>query len=151
NYQTLVKQWFKKSLTAYHFYILPIGFSHSFRTFRMLDLEASPPSVANLIKAVAETQERTLEGGEFFFACEIAAELKSAKKFAASPDLTVKIDQGAKDAAVVITQIKRKLDQYPLSFTEVVQKVKKELPHVKSNAISEVIRNHNVKKNEAFS
>jgi hypothetical protein len=148
NYQTLIKQWFKKSLTAYHFYI---GFSHSFKTFRMLDLADSPPFVANLVKAVAETQERTQEDGEFFFACEIAAELKSAKKFAATPDLTVKIDQTAKDAAVVITQIKRKLDQYPLSFTELVQKVKKQVPHVKSHVICEVMKKHKLKQNETYS
>jgi hypothetical protein len=151
NYQHLAKEWFKKNLASYHFYILPIGFSHSFQTFRLIDVDSAPPAVANLLKGVADVQEKFKAEGPYHFACEITTELKSAKKFADAADLTVKVDPNATDAAVVITQIKRKLDQYPLSYTELVMKVKKSLPGVKTSTISEVIKAHKLKGNEAWS
>ena len=152
NYQTLVKQWFGRSLTAYHFFILPLGFAHCFKTFRSIDLEASPAAVANLIRSVAETQEQTKGGGEFFFACEIATELKSAKKFASgTADLTVRIDQAATDSLVVIKEVKRTLDQYPLSYRELMEKIKKELPQAKEGLIQSVMKKQKVRGNEAYS
>ncbi len=88
--------------------------------------------------------------GPFYFACEITTELKSAKKFADAADMTVKVDQEAKDAPIVITQLKRKLDQYPLSYTEFVERVKKAIPGVKASMIAEVIKKHKLKENESF-
>jgi len=150
NYQHLAKEWFKNNLASYHFYILPIGFSHSFQTFRLLDVESTPPALANLFKGVAEAQAKAANDGPFYFACEITTELKSAKKFADAADMTVKVDPNAKDATVVITQLKRKLDQYPLSYTELVGKAKKALPGVKTSLVSEVFKKHKLKNNEAY-
>lgn len=151
NYQQLAKEWFKKDLAVYHFYILPMGFSHNFQTFRLLDMQSTSPAVANLFKGVAEAQAKMPTDGHFYFACEITTELKSAKKFADAADVTVKVDPNAKDAAVVITQLKRKLDQYPLSYTELVEKVKKRLPTTKTSAIPDVVRAYSMKANEAYS
>jgi len=151
NYQHLAKEWFKKNLASYHFYILPIGFSHSFQTFRLLDVDSTPPAVANLLKGVASAQAKAKTDGPYFFACEISTELKSAKKFADSADTTVKLDPNAKDGAVIITQLKRKLDQYPLSYTELVERVKKVQPGAKTSAIPELIKAHKLKDNDAYS
>ena len=151
NYQHLAKEWFKKNLASYHFYILPIGFSHTFQTFRLMDVETTPSAVANLLKGVADVQAKAKTDGPYFFACEITTELKSAKKFADAADMTVKVDPTAKDAAVVITQLKRKLDQYPLSYTELVERVKKALPGSKTSAIPDVIKKHKLKDNESYS
>jgi len=151
NYQHLSKEWFKKSLASYHFYILPIGFSHNFRTFRLLDLEATPTTVANLFKGVADSQAKASPDSPYFFACEITTELKSAKKFADAADLTVKVDPTAKEAAVVITQLKKKLDQYPLSYSELVERVKKAVPGVKVSTIPVIMKTHKLKDNESYS
>ena len=151
NYQHLAKEWFKKNLASYHFYILPIGFSHTFQTFRLIDVESTPPAVATLLKGVAAVQEKTRMHGPYFFACEIMTEPKSARKFADAADMTVKVDPKAKDAAVVIMQLKRKLDQYPLSYTELVERVKKSLPGAKASAIQDFIQAHKLKDNEAYS
>jgi hypothetical protein len=150
NYQALSKDWFKRSLTAYHFYILPIGFSHAFRTFRLLDLQTSPPVVATLLKAVADAQERSKTENGYYFACEIGTELRSAKKFADSADLTVKIDPNAPEPTIVITQTKKKLDLYPLSYTELVQRVKRQVPNLRASAIPKIIKRHKVKDNESY-
>lgn len=148
NYQTLCKSWFSRSLASYNFYIMPIGFSYNFRTLKMLEVQRTVPVITNLIKSVTEAQERAEKGdGTFFFACEIATELKSAKKFATGGDLTVRIDQNAKEGAVVITQTKKKLDVYPLSYTELVQNVKRQVPGVKTGAIDGIIKSHKVKSN----
>jgi hypothetical protein len=150
NYQHLASDWFNKNLASYHFYILPIGFAHAFQTFRLIEVDTKPPAVTKLLKGVADVQSRAKSDGPFFFACEITTELKSAKKFADAADITVKVDPTAKDATVVVTQLKRKLDQYPLSYTELVGRVKKALPGVKPSLILEVIKKHRLKFNEAF-
>lgn len=151
NYHHLAKEWFTKNLAEYHFYILPIGFSHSFRTFRLLDLESNPSTISNLFKGIADAQAKASSESPFYFACEITTELKSAKKFVDAADVTVKVDPNAKDAAVVITQLKRKLDQYPLSYTELVEKIKRAIPSAKTSAIPEVMKRHKLKANEAYS
>jgi hypothetical protein len=150
NYQHLAKEWFNKNLASYHFYILPMGFSHNFQTFRLLELDSTPTAVANLLNGVANAQTKAATEGPFYFACEIATELKSAKKFADAADMTVKVDPNAKDAAVVITQVKRKLDQYPLSYTELVDRVKRTVYYVKNSQITEVIKKHKLKGNESY-
>jgi hypothetical protein len=150
NYQYLAKTWFRKSLASYHFYILPIGFAHSFKTFRLLDCDLPTSAIENLFKGVAESQAKADTEGPFYFACEIHTELKSAKKFAEAPDITVRIDPNAKDAATVITQFKRKLDQYPLSYTEVKEKVQAAIPRTKEIRIQEIIKTHKIKENPAF-
>lgn len=151
NYQQLAKEWFKKNLASYHFYILPIGFSHSFQTFRMIDVDSTPPAVANLLKGVADVQAKTKADSPYFFACEITTELKSAKKFADAADVIVKVDPTSDEAKVVITQLKRKLDQYPLSYTELLERVKKALPGTKTSAVPDVIKAYKIKENETYS
>lgn len=150
NYQRLVKNWFKHSLLDYNFYIMPLGFSHDFKTLKMLDFEKSPPLVANLVKSVAEVQQRSPSEGPYYFACEIGTEIKSAKKFASGADLTVKIDQDAEDAAVVITRWKRKLDQYPLSYKELIERLKKMHKDARPNQINKIIKQFKVKGNDAL-
>lgn len=151
NYQHLAKEWFKKSLADYHFYILPIGFSHGFRTFRLLDLKSTPSAISNLFKGVADAQAKAATDGPFYFACEITTELKSAKKFVDAADVTVKVDPNAKDATVVITQLKRKLDQFPLSYTELVERVRKAFPGARASVIPKIIKAHRLKNIEAYS
>jgi hypothetical protein len=152
NHQTLISQWFDRSLTEYHFFILPLGFAHCFKTFRSIDLDNSPPAVANLIRAVAETQEQAKESKEFFFACEIAAELKSAKKFATEKaDLTVKVDQTAEGAVLVVKELKRTLDQYPLSYRELMDKIKTKVPHIKEGHIHSVMKKQRIRGNKDYS
>lgn len=150
NYHTLANSWFKKNLSEYHFYILPLGFSHSFQTYRLIDGESCPPAVAKLLKSVSEAQSRTTTEGPFYFACEITTELKSAKKFADPADLTVRIDANSKEAAIVITKLKRKLDQYPLSYSDVVARVKRLIPDVRTSAIPAAIKAHKLKGNEDY-
>jgi len=138
NYQRLVKQWFQRGLIEYNFYIMPLAFAHRFKTLKLLELEKSPIEIANLVRSVAGTQASLLTS-DFYFACEIGTELRSAKKFTTPSDMTVKIDPQSADSPVVIVQNKSKLDQYPLSYTEVVERVKQKLPHAKQAAINAVL------------
>jgi hypothetical protein len=152
NYQHLVKEWFKRSLSEYHFFILPLGFSYDFKTIYMLELEKAPKVLASLFRSAAECQAKTgAQGDRFAFACEIATELKSAKKFVEGADATIKVDQQAKDGYVVVKEIKRKLDQFPFSYTELLEKVRAKKPGVKRNQIDDIVRRYNLKKNEQYS
>jgi hypothetical protein len=151
NYQRLVREWFERGLSEYHFFILPLGFSYDFRTIQVLELEKAPAVLASLFKSAAQCQEKGGAGGDgFAFACEIATELRSAKKFVDPADMTVKIDQGAAGAVVVVKEIKRKLDQYPLSYTELFARVRAKKPGVKQQQLNEVLRRYNLKKNERY-
>jgi hypothetical protein len=150
NYQHLCKQWFSHSLADYHFFIMPLSFTHDFRTFSSLDVRKSPPVVANLLKAVSEAQGRVGVSDTYYFACEIGATLTSAKKFAQAADLNVRIDSQASEEPVVITQTKRKLDQYPLSFTEVVEKIKDKIPTVRQKDINDAMKTLGIKNRKQY-
>ncbi len=150
NYQKLIASWFSKSLLDYNFYILPLGFVYNFKTLSMLELEKGPEIVANLIKSVTETQASVKSSGDFDFVCEVSIEMKTAKHFVAGADLTAAIDQTAKDA-VIVHRVVNLVDKYPLSYTELCAKVKKELSSAKQNAINRLIREHDIKKNPSMS
>ncbi len=49
-----------------------------------------------------------------------------------------------------MTVVKRKLDQYPLSYTQLVAKVRAEVRGAKPLQINAVIKGHNIKRNPAF-
>lgn len=147
NYQRLVKEWFDRSLLEYNFYIMPLAFAHDFVTLQTLDLEKAPPVVANIVRNAALDQQEAAKGGDFYFACEISAELVSAKKFADPADLTVKIDQGDEKATIAIALPKSKLDQYPLSYKELCDRVKSRVPAVKPAMINDVIKRYKLKEN----
>src|SRR5438552_747215 len=79
NYQRLIKEWFARGLSEYHFFILPLGFSYNFKTIQLLELEKAPALLSSLFRCAAECQARGGAGGDgFAFACEIATEMKSA-------------------------------------------------------------------------
>lgn len=80
NYQKCIKTWFNKDLLEYNFYILPLGFSNSFKGYRLLDINKEPHEIKRLIELVSKTQEATENEGEYLFNCEIKVTLTSAKK-----------------------------------------------------------------------
>lgn len=150
NYQRLVKDWFDCSLLEYNFYIMPLAFAHDFVTLQTIDLEKAPPVVANIVRNAALDQQSAGGNTDFYFACEISAELVSAKKFTDFADLTVKIDQDDKQATIAIALQKSKLDQYPFSYKELCDRVKSRLPSVRPSKINEVIKTYQVKENPKY-
>lgn len=147
NYATLVQKWFSRALSQYDFFILPMGFSHGFLAFDGDGIAGTPKELERLLEGAKKKQEGSAGGsGEFLFACEIDVCIRSSKKFTATGAATVSVDQNS-TAATVIIQEKRKLDQYPLSYREVVTKVKERLPKVKQGQIDAVIKKEGVKSN----
>jgi hypothetical protein len=71
---------------------LPLAFSYNFKTISLLELDKEPEVISNLINSVSATQSSLGQTGDFFFVCEVATEIKSAKKFTESPDLTTVIE-----------------------------------------------------------
>lgn len=150
NYQKLTISWFGKNLLEYNFYILPLGFIYNFKTLSMLDLSKSPQVIANLIKSVTAAQSLAEQSNDFHFACELSIEMKSAKHFSSSPDISAAIDPTAKDA-VIVQRLVNPIHKYPLTYIELCKKVKGALPHIKLDAINNIIRDHNIKSNLAMS
>jgi len=151
NYVTLVQQWFKRSLGKYDFFILPMGFSHGFVGFDGTAVAGIPKELARIFQATKQKQQAlAASSGDFLFACEIDIHLRSSKKYAGDATAIVKVDPSATTGTVVV-QEKRKLDQYPLSYKEVIAKVRERLPEVKQGAIDGVIRREKVKSNSRLS
>ena len=138
NYQHLTKEWFDRSLLEYNFYIMPLCFNYIFKTLSLIELEKKPEAITNLIKSVSESQSKIPQNNGFYFICEISAEVKSAKKLMSGADIVVAIDQDAKNA-VVITEIKNLIDQYPLAFRDLMEKVKEKFPQKKYQEIFKLI------------
>jgi hypothetical protein len=83
-------------------------------------------------------------------ACEIATELRSAKKFVAgTADISVVVAPTGSDKIVYRTQ--PLTDKYPLSYYEVVEKVRSALPGVKQSQIDGAIKSLNMKGDTAYS
>jgi hypothetical protein len=148
NYQTFVRQNFGRSLLEYNFYILPLAFAYNFKTLAMIDCDREPSAVAALLKSVAAAQE-AVESSDFHLVCEIATELRSAKKFVAgTADVSVVVAPTGSDKIVYRTQ--PLTDKYPLSY-EVKEKVRSALPGVKQSQIDGAIKSLNIKGNSAYS
>lgn len=152
NYQRLVKEWFDESLQQYNFYILPIGFAYNFETLSIIDFQNKPDIVKNIINSIKNAQSN-LEESEYHFICEIKTNVVSAKKFTGDnpPDITTVIDQTADTGHIFIQKIQNLIDKYPLSYIEMVEKIKKQRPDAKLNVINQIIRNTGLKTNKDYS
>jgi|SRR5712692_2048688 len=149
NYQTFVRKSFVRSLLEYNFYILPLAFAYNFKTLALIECDKEPSAVAALLKSVTAAQE-TIESKDFHLVCEISTELRSAKKFVAgTADVSVVVAPTASDKIVYRTQ--PLTDKYPLSYYEVIEKVRSALPRVKQHKIDGAIKSLNLKGNAAYS
>jgi Domain of unknown function (DUF3644) len=153
NFQKLITAWFNKSLNDYNFYIMPLGFAYSFKTLSLLELAKEPEPIANLIKSAINTQASIEQSDQFYFVCEIATHVKKKVPYVEdSADLTVSIDPTtANSDRLIIHRPVALTDQYPFSYSELREKVKKERPYVKQNVIDKIIRENRLKDNPKFS
>jgi hypothetical protein len=135
NYQNFANENFGRSLREFDFYILPLAFAYNFQTLAAIDVEKEPELVALLLKSVASSQ---LAAGpaNYQLVCEVGVELRSAKKFIANEaDLSVTVGPTADAAVVYRTQ--PLTDRYPLSYFELVGRVKANLPGTKQSALGD--------------
>lgn len=151
NYQKLIQDWFGRSLLEYNFYILPLGFAFNFQTLSTIDFQRKPTVVANILISITNTQN-SLEPSNFHFICEITTQIISAKKFAddVPPDLVTTIDSEAADA-VIVQHLQRLTDKYPLTYSEVVERIRKAKPDVNQNHINKIIKETKLKDNPDYS
>jgi hypothetical protein len=148
NYQKLVQQWFGRTLLEYNLYILPLAFAYRFKTLSVMECEKEPDIVAGLIKSVAKLQADTATGSEYYFICEIATEVRSAKTIVENEaDITLSVSTDNPANAVVVFKTQRLIDRYPLSYAEVIDRVKKEIPKVKQGGIDAAIKSLKIKNN----
>lgn len=150
NYQKLMTSWFAKSLLEYNFYILPLGFAYNFKTLSLLEFEKEPGAIANLIRSVIDMQSTNEQSDDFYLVCEITAQIKKKVQYIGDVDFSLGIDPSAKDIVIVDRPVLL-IDQYPFSYTQLRDKVKKECPNAKQTSIDKVIREHNIKNNPKMS
>jgi hypothetical protein len=133
----------------YNFYILPLAFAYNFKTLAAIDCDREPEAVAALLRSVTATQE-AIQSSECHLACEISTELRSAKKSVAeAADMSVIIAPTGVGEIVYRTQ--PLTDKYPLSYGEVIEKVRAELPQFKQPKIDEAMKSLKLKGNPAYS
>lgn len=149
NYQKLISEWFDKSLLSYNFYILPLGFAYNFKTLSILELEEKPSTISNLIKSVSETQN-IISKSDYHFICEVSTKIVSAKKFTLEPDFVTTIDNESQTSAIIVERLQRLTDIYPLSYYQVIEKVRKSCSNVKQYQIDRVIRENKMKDNVKY-
>lgn len=92
NYQKIVKQWYKKDLLEYNFYILPLGFAHNFKGYSLLELKKEPQIIRDLIKTIQYYQDNPKDS-EFDFTCDIKVNLVSAKKISDDTDARFAVEK----------------------------------------------------------
>lgn len=150
NYARLAREWFSIDLGEYSLFILPVGFSYPFETFSLADVQREPEEIARLLASVAKAQDegRASDDG-YQLVCEVQTTFVSAKKVTEATDFTVAVDPTSK--AVTVTQRRvRPIDQYPLTYREVLQKVKAALPAVKQHEFNAAIKRHGLKQDAKY-
>ena len=151
NYQLFVKEWFQKSLREYNFYIMPLGFSYNFESLNLIELDKKPESLSRLITSVSEDQvNNSLESG-YNFTCEIKTTLVSAKKITTDADIVAKVEKESSNNSVIVERLQRLTDKYPLSYTELVQKIKEKRPHSRQHVINSIIKEFKLKEDRKYS
>jgi hypothetical protein len=152
NYQKLIKTWFDRSLTEYNFYILPLAFAYNFKTLSMIDCDKEPEAVAQLLKTVSAKQTSLPNGSEFHLVCEVSAEIRAAKKFVEDgPDITIGVISNDDASSAVVVKVQRLTDRYPISYYEMLDRVRGGAPGVKQGEIDKAIRELSIKGNPKFS
>jgi Protein of unknown function (DUF3644) len=151
NYQKLAADWFNRSLLEYNFYILPLGFAYTFQTLSLLDLEGKPDAIANLVRSVTADQSAEVSASGFHFTCEVTTKLVSAKKFSLEPDIVAAVDPTNPPGAIVVERLQRLTDKYPLSYTQVWQRVRAAKPHVKQGQMNQVMKEIGIRGNPSYS
>lgn len=149
NYQKLIKDWFRKDLLEYNFYIMPLGFSHSFQSFKLLDLNKEPEEIKRSINSVSENQKNTTPSDGFVFNCEVQINLTSAKRITEDTDLKVAVNPGAAEF-VIVEKPQKITDRYPLSSSELWDKLSKAIP-MKQNDFYRFLSEKKIRENEKFS
>jgi len=150
NYQKIVNEWFNKDLLEYNFYILPLGFAYTFKGYSQLELKKEPEIVRNLIKSIQYYQDNQ-KNSDFEFSCEIELKLTSAKKITENTDVEIAINKNVTNGQPVLFSNKSLLDRYPLSYTQMWEKLKKEIPTAKQQQLNELIKKHKIKDNKKYS
>lgn len=148
NFQKFASEWFGKNLCEYNFYILPLSFSYNFQTLSILDLQSKPDAISKLINSVTDIQANINGTDDFHFICEIKTQIILPKK-SASADFTTVIDQTASNAPTII-KTQRLTDKYPLSYTQVRDKVIAQKPEVKSYQLNQFIKKYGIKQDPKY-
>lgn len=147
NYQTLINQWFERSLLEYNFFIMPLAFAYNFQTLSTLELENNSDCISKIIKAASVTQESLNQQSNFYFVCEVATEIKSAKKLLEKPSFITGIDNNS-DSVIVLKE-QNPIDKYPISYLELWERVKKAKPRIKQVEMNNILKN--IKGNPKYS
>jgi len=151
NYSKILIDWFDKSLLDYNFYIMPLGFSYSFQTLRLIDLQKEPEVISNLAKSIDKYNLDPQDNG-FNFVCEIKTVVQSSKKMLYDTDLVTTVDNDFEsDNIQVILKTQNLIDLYPYSYKSMITRIKKEFPMVLTTELDKIIKQFDLKNNTDYS
>lgn len=151
NYQRLVKLWYKRDLLEYNFYILPLSFAYSFKGYSQLELKKETEIIQDLIKTVQYYQENKVES-EYDFICEIELKLISAKKITETTDIEISVNnENVTNGNPILFAKQSLIDRYTLTYTQLWEMIKKEIPTAKQQDFNSLIKEHKIKENEKYS
>ncbi len=150
NYQKCIKDWFDRDLLEYNFYIMPLGFAHGFKAFKMLDLDKEPEEIKRLINAISKNQKESQPEDGFVFNCEIQINLVSAKKITEETDLEVSVNPNAKEY-IFVEKTQKLTDRYPISSDELWKALHKAVPNMKQTDFYKFLKEKKVRENEKYS
>lgn len=149
NYYMLCKEWFNFNIDKYNFYILPLGFIYNFKTFQLLDIDKEPGFIKKLLERISTSQTES-KNSNFEFICEVEVNLKSAKKVTNKTDLEISINNENSSAAAIIKE-RSVVEKYPLTATQLFEKVKEKVPSVNRNEFFSYIKDKGIKSNPDYS
>jgi predicted transcriptional regulator len=116
----------------------------------LLELEKEPDVIANLIKSVIDIQSSVDQPSEFYFVCEITTQIQKNVRYVADANFSIAVDPSTKGAMTTDRMVSL-IEQYPFSYTELRERVKRERPKAKQPLVDRIIREHDIKNNPKMS
>ncbi|WP_084181408.1 DUF3644 domain-containing protein [Polaromonas glacialis] len=150
NYSRLISEWFGVNLNEYNFFILPLGFSYPFKSLTLAQVKCEPETIALIINDLERERQSAANDDGYFLVCEIQTSLISAKRISEETGFTTKVDPTNKEA-IIINQKVNLIDQYLYSWTDVLDKLKKEINHINHNHLNQFIKDQDIKNNKKYS
>lgn len=113
-------------------------------------MKCEPETISLIIKDLEKERQSLSNDDSYFLVCEIQTSLISAKKISEGTGFTTKVDP-TNEEAIIINQKVNLIDQYPYSWIDVSEKLKKKINYINGTHLNQFIKEHNIKNNKKYS
>lgn len=148
NFDHYLTEWFGKDLTLSNNLSLALQFV-GLQKEQVIDMDLStwPPE----IKAIYESIDRSEFASNDAFKIKVYYGTEATSKTKSDITQLISYDETDKTPKTVVKKVEvDKLTNYPLTYTQVAQKIREKKPQITTNVLNKIISDKNIKRNEEY-